>query len=64
MKELAIKHKEYLIRAKAYNTAPDGGLNTQLTQVYIRETGRRVNGSCPSCFINQIVPEYLKLLKD
>jgi len=63
MRELAVKHREYINKCHAYRTSSDGALSSQLTQAYIRETGNRV-GHCGSCFINTVVPAYIKLLKE
>ncbi len=63
MKELALKHKEYILKCKAFRTSHDGVKRAELTKAYIRETGHGV-GHCGSCFINQVIPAYIKILND
>jgi len=63
VKELAIKHRNYIDSCYHNRTSLDGTLSTQLTQAYVRETGNRV-GHCGSCFINTVIPAYIKLLKE
>lgn len=63
MRELALKHREYINRCHSLRTASDGMLNEQLRQAYAREQGTVV-GHCGSCFINQVIPAYIRKLKE
>jgi len=63
MKELAEKHKTYILRCHSQRTASDGALNTQLREAYVRETGQSVGG-CGSCLLNTVIPAYVKLINE
>lgn len=63
MKELAKKHKTYILRCHSQRTASDGTLNTQLREAYVRETGQHI-ASCGSCLLNTVIPAYVKLINE
>ena len=63
MRELAIKHREYIMKCQTFRTSTDGAVSTALRQAYIRETGEAI-GHCGSCFINIVIPAYVRLIKE
>jgi len=63
MKELAIKHRDYILQCHANNTASKGNINQELRKAYVRETGEHVGG-CGSCLLNTVIPKYVRLIRD
>jgi len=62
MRELAIKHKDYILHCLKENQCRNGLIRTELFTAYIAETGAKVNKSCPSCVLTEVYPAYKKII--
>ena len=56
-------HKDYIEKCYRLQSAANGEINNQLKAAYIMDTGKTKTLGCARCFLNTVIPAYIRMIK-